>query len=170
MWFSEEGVEYYHAIARKCREALALLLHLPNAKGISLMPNASLGLNIAFKLLSLKHGATILTSDQEHPVVSDLLCKSAAMGATVVEVSELDAEKFTRKVNTLVASTKVDLIILSHVSYKDGRILPIADVSGIARKAGIPFIVDGAQSIGHIPVNLMELDVTAYAFSGHKWL
>jgi selenocysteine lyase/cysteine desulfurase len=62
------------------------------------------------------------------------------------------------------------LLILSHVSNIDGRRLPVAVVTQIARTRGIKTLIDGAQSVGAFSVNLQEIGADFYSGSVHKWL
>lgn len=60
------------------------------------------------------------------------------------------------------------LVGFSHMSNMLGTINPVADLTRMAHDAGAVVVVDGAQGVPHLPVNLRELDVDFYAFSGHK--
>ena len=59
--------------------------------------------------------------------------------------------------------------MVSHVSHVDGRILPISLLSTMAREREAMFFVDGAKAVGHIPVDLDQLDFDVYFFTCHKW-
>jgi L-cysteine/cystine lyase len=61
-------------------------------------------------------------------------------------------------------------IALSHVLWSTGAVLPLREVCDLARQRNLLVIVDAAQSAGHVPVNLHELGVDAYAMAGQKWL
>lgn len=65
-------------------------------------------------------------------------------------------------------SEKTVLIALSHMSNVTGAINPIAEVVAIAQKVGAKVLIDGAQGAAHLPVDVAELGVDFYAFSGHK--
>jgi selenocysteine lyase/cysteine desulfurase len=62
------------------------------------------------------------------------------------------------------------VISVSHVISSTGLRMPIAEISALARERGIVCVVDGAQAVGAIPVNVKALGCHAYAASGHKWL
>ncbi|NLF27301.1 MAG: aminotransferase class V-fold PLP-dependent enzyme, partial [Clostridiales bacterium] len=62
------------------------------------------------------------------------------------------------------------LIALSHASNVTGAIQPVAAVGGIARENGVPYLIDGAQTIGSMPVDVNALGCQLYAFPGHKAL
>ena len=65
-------------------------------------------------------------------------------------------------------SEKTKLVSVAHVSNVLGTINPIADIIRIAHDHGIPVLVDGAQSVPHMPVDVRALDADFYCFSGHK--
>jgi L-cysteine/cystine lyase len=63
----------------------------------------------------------------------------------------------------------VKLVVLSHVAYGTGAVLPVRQVAELAHERGALVLVDGAQSAGAIEVDCRALDVDFYAFSGQKW-
>ena len=62
------------------------------------------------------------------------------------------------------------LLIMSHVANIDGRRLPVAEATQIARARGVKTLIDGAQSVGGFPVNVAEIGADFYSGSVHKWL
>src|SRR5437588_132838 len=64
----------------------------------------------------------------------------------------------------------VKAVVVSHVLYTTGAVLPLKEISELAHAAGATVIVDGAQSVGAIAVDAPALGADAYAFSGQKWL
>ncbi len=63
---------------------------------------------------------------------------------------------------------KTKVVALTHVSNTLGIINPVAEIAAMAHRAGALVVVDAAQSVGHLPVNVRELDCDFLAFSGHK--
>jgi len=61
-------------------------------------------------------------------------------------------------------------VVLSHVLYTTGAVLPLQEVAELAHAAGAVVVADAAQSVGAIPVDVHRLGIDAYAFSGQKWL
>jgi selenocysteine lyase/cysteine desulfurase len=159
--FSEMGVELYLSLLKDCRDAIAKLLGVSVSDHISIVPNASFGLNLFINALQLKPGRVVITSDQEHPAVNMSLEYLRRIGVMI---------KTERKIAEQVERDQVALIVISHVSYKDGRILPVENIGRIAKRSGIPYIVDGAQAVGHISVDVESIQPSVYVFSGHKWL
>ncbi len=69
-----------------------------------------------------------------------------------------------------VLDERTRCVVLSHVSWATGAVLPVREVAAVARARGIRVVVDGAQAVGAIPVAVGELGADFYAFAGHKWL
>lgn len=168
--FSEEGVNKYLELLVECRNALRELIHAPSSDGIVILPNASFGLNIALNGLEPKTGQVIVTSDQEHPAVEIPLNLFSRRRVEIRRVSGTTPEEIAEEVERLLKQGRVALIVMSHVSYKDGRILPVEKIGNIAREHSIPYVVDGAQAVGQVEVDLSRIQPWVYVFSGHKWL
>ena len=65
-------------------------------------------------------------------------------------------------------TAKTKLVSVAHVSNVLGTINPVAEIIRIAHEHGVPVLIDGAQSVPHMPVDVQELDADFYCFSGHK--
>ncbi|MBN2636915.1 MAG: cysteine desulfurase [Prolixibacteraceae bacterium] len=111
----------------------------------------------------------IIVSEMEHHSnIVPWQLVAAKKGAKVVklpfnETGELEIEKLP---NLISAKTK--LIAIAHVSNVLGTINPIEKIISMAHEKNIPVLVDGAQAIQHISVDVKKLDVDFYAFSAHK--
>ena len=118
---------------------------------------------------NLKEGDRILLTEMEHH--SNVVPWQMAAEATGAEVDFvpitgeglLDLEAFHR---LLTGRTKV--VAFTHVSNTLGTINPVAEIAAAAREAGAVTVVDGAQAVPHMPVDVSSLGVDFYAFSGHK--
>lgn len=78
-----------------------------------------------------------------------------------------------RAIVTSVAAairTETKVISLSHVLWTTGRRMPVAEIAALSRERGILCVVDGAQTVGGMPVDVRALGCHAYASTGHKWL
>lgn len=116
-----------------------------------------------------QEGDEIVVSAMEHH--SNLLPWQQAAKATgaVLKYIPLQADgSFTLEAaaDTITARTKI--VALSHISNVLGITAPVKQIAAIAHQHGAVVMVDGAQSIAHIPVNVQELNCDFYAFSGHK--
>ncbi len=83
--------------------------------------------------------------------------------APITDTGELDREAFRRRL-----SPRTRIVALAHVSNALGTINPVRELVAEARSAGAIVLVDGAQAVPHLPVNVRDLGCDLYAFSGHK--
>ena len=83
--------------------------------------------------------------------------------APVSEEGEFSLEEFERLI-----TPRTRMIAITHISNVLGTIVPVKEVARIAHAHGIPVMVDGAQGAVHLPVDVQDLDVDFYAFTGHK--
>ncbi len=117
----------------------------------------------------LKAGDRIVITHLEHHsniVPWQLLCEQTGAELSVAPIDEdgqVDDEALIAMLDE-----HVRLLALSHVSNALGSILPLERYIAAARQLGIPVLVDGAQAIPHMPVDVQRLDCDFYAFSGHK--
>ena len=107
--------------------------------------------------LDLQPGDEVLTSTDEHPGLNGPL--AAARTQRGVEVRSVP---FAELADAVTPATK--LVACSHVNWIDGRLAP--DFSGL----DVPVLLDGAQGVGAVPVDLTALGCAFYAGSGQKWL
>jgi L-cysteine/cystine lyase len=170
--FSEDGWRMYEAVLEDCRRAALAALGAGQTGGVSLLPNSSTALNLAISALgaTLKPGDLVLTSDQEHPAVELPLGRLAARGIEVERVVAGSPLEFLELVDALVARRLPALAVFSHVSYKNGRVLPVEEAGEIFAAREVPYVVDGAQALGQVAVDVRATRACAYAFTGHKWL
>ena len=114
-------------------------------------------------------GDKILISLLEHHsniVPWQLLCEQTGAELAVApidELGQLDLEKFTKLLDETVR-----FIAIGHVSNALGTINPVKDIIARARRMSIPVLLDGAQAVPHMSVDVQDLDCDFYAFSGHK--
>lgn len=114
-------------------------------------------------------GDEIVISAMEHHsniVPWQLLCERKGMRLRVIPITdrgELDMVAYSQ-----LLGDKVKLVAVTHVSNVLGTINPVGDIIRIAHQKGIPVLVDGAQAVSHIRVDVQALDADFYAFSSHK--
>ena len=123
----------------------------------------------SFTAAFLKEGDEIIISGMEHHsniVPWQIQAQRYGFKIRIIPVNdlgELDLDAF----RTLL-SPKTKLVSITHVSNVLGTVNPISEIISLAHSHGIPVAVDGAQSVPHIKVNVLELGADFYAFSGHK--
>jgi cysteine desulfurase/selenocysteine lyase len=119
---------------------------------------------------TVKAGDEIVITGMEHHsniVPWQLLCQRTGAVLKVVpftDAGELILEEYERLLN----SGRVKLAVFVHISNALGTINPVKTMVDLARARGIPTLIDGAQAIAHLKVDIQELDCDFYAFSGHK--
>jgi cysteine desulfurase/selenocysteine lyase len=129
------------------------------------------GINMIARCLSQqwKAGDEVLISAMEHHSNLVPWQQLAAQKKCVLKIidltpdGELDMDDFQKKL-----STKTKIVAVTHVSNVLGTINPIAEIARLAHAKKALVIVDGAQAVGHMPVDMKALDIDFYAFSGHK--
>lgn len=156
-------------VALDTRERLNALVHGPGARNVILTPGATYGLNFLLKGL-LRPGDRVLTSPMEHNAVLRPLEQLKASGVKVDRFpcdprGTLDLERAAE----LIAE-KPRAVILTHASNVSGGMMPIEKLGPLCRRAGVLFLVDGAQTVGMHPVDMEEMCIDGLAFPGHKGL
>ncbi len=115
-----------------------------------------------------KRGDEVITTFKEHFAVNIPVMLLKEKFGVDISYTEIDLLGQTDIENKITSRTR--LIILSHVSYSTGEILPVEEIIRIVHKHSIPVLLDGAQAVGVIPIDVKALDVDYYAFPGQKWL
>ena len=146
------------ALADASRAGYAAVLGAA-AEHVALTGSTTDGLNTVIGGLRLGRGDEILTTDQEHPGLLAPLRR-----ARVLHGVSLRVVPFAEIAGEIGPSTR--LVACSHVSWVNGG---IADVPAL-RAGGVPFVLDAAQGLGAIPVDVEALGCDFYAASGQKWL
>ena len=114
-------------------------------------------------------GDKIVITHLEHHsniVPWQLVCEET--GAELVVIAIDDAGDIDLDGLYAALDESVRILSIAHVSNALGTVLPIKDIVAKARAAGVPVLVDGAQAVPHMPVDVQDLDCDFYAFSGHK--
>jgi len=152
------GTEYFERVLdlrQTLRERIAALVGVESSR-VALTGSTTDGCNIVLAGLGLGGDDEIVTTTDEH---SGLLLPLHASGASVV-VARPDPDEILAAV-----TPRTRLLALSHVLWTSGRVLPVHELRA---RTGLPILVDGAQSVGAIPVDARGLDF--YTVSGQKWL
>jgi L-cysteine/cystine lyase len=126
---------------------------------VALTGSTTDGVNTVIGGLDLRPGDEIVTSDQEHPGLLAPLARARRRHGISIRVVP-----FAEIAGAVTSSTR--LIACSHVSWVGGE---VADVPALGA-TGVPVLLDAAQALGAIPVDVHALGVDFYAGSGQKWL
>jgi L-cysteine/cystine lyase len=117
------------------------------------------GINTVLSGLDLRAGDEILTTDEEHPGLLAPLGRAQQLRGVKVKVVP-----FVELAGEVTSSTR--LVACSHVSWVSGRVIDHAAL----RATGVPVLLDAAQGVGAVPVDVEALGCAFYAGSGQKWL
>ena len=144
------------------------------AEEIALTRNASEGLQICQLGLDFRPGDELLTTNQDYPrMVTTWKQRERRERLKLkqfsIPVPAEDPEKIVSLFEQNITS-KTKVILMCHVINLTGQILPVKKVVQMARKKGIPVIVDGAHALAHFDFKINDLDCDYYASSLHKWL
>ncbi len=141
---------------------------------VALTRNASESLQICQLGMDLQRGDEILTTTQDYPrMITTFQQRGRREGIVLrqfsIPIPAEDPAEIVRLFEENI-STKTRLILMSHMINLTGQILPVKGVVQMARRHGIPVIVDGAHSFAHFDFTLDDLDCDYYGTSLHKWL
>ncbi|HEX6290267.1 MAG TPA: aminotransferase class V-fold PLP-dependent enzyme [Herpetosiphonaceae bacterium] len=140
---------------------------------IAITHHTSEGMNIGCWGLNWQPGDELLLTNLEHE--GGLLPAYAAAQRFGVDVRVADLGLGDDPAAVLAAldaaiTPRTRLLSISHVSWSSGACLPLSEIVALAHRRGVLVLVDGAQSVGAIPLDLHALKVDFYAIPGQKWL
>ncbi len=165
---SEEATVAYEA----ARDKVAGFVHAPDRRGVVFTRNATEAINLvalSWGQAQINPGDRIVVTMMEHHsnlVPWQQLAKETGAELAFVSVTNdgrLDLESLDR-----VLEPSAKLVAFTHISNVLGTVNPVEDIVTRARAAGAYVLIDGAQSVPHLPVNVETLDCDFFAFSGHK--
>lgn len=157
--------------AAELRHALALLVGGERDQ-LSLTHHTTDGVNAVVWGLEWAAGDEVVTTNAEHEgVLVPLYQLRRRKGVAIrhVDVASGDPDAIVASLADALSS-RTRLVVVSHVSYVTGVVLPLAEMTRLAHAAGALVAADGAQAVGAIPVDVRAAGVDAYAFPGQKWL
>ena len=156
----------------EARETVAKFIGVEDTNELVFVRNTTEGINLvaySWGMANIKSGDVIVTTEMEHHsnlVPWQELAKRVRARVEYVAVNqegELDLDSLEKKLEL-----KPKLLALVHVSNFLGTINPVKKIATLAKKNGTKVLIDGAQAVPQMPVNVSELGCDFYAFSGHK--
>lgn len=153
----------------EAREAVCSLINVPDSSRLVFTHSATESLNIVVNGL-LRPGDHVVTSSMEHNSLARPLHCAAMRG---VEVTRVPADSHGYVSPLAVAAVirpDTRLVAITHCSNVTGTIQPVAEIGEITRSRGVLFLVDAAQSIGSLQLDVMEMGIDLLAAPGHKGL
>jgi selenocysteine lyase/cysteine desulfurase len=171
---SREGAR----LIRQCRERLCRLINGEDPSHVVFALNTSDALNLAIKGVARRWKQThpgrpmrIITTAMDH---NSVLRPYRALEEDGAEVVHIDAAPDTGVVAPSAVCHAITehtaLVAVNMASNVGGTIQPAAKIGQVCRKFDVPYLVDAAQSLGHVPVDVQELRADLLAFPGHKGL
>ena len=153
------------------RSYIAGFIHAADSSEIIFTRGTTEAINLVASSLEsfISEGDEILITSMEHHsnlVPWQQLCFRKGAGLVVVETrenGEINLKDFQKSL-----SAKTRLVAFTHISNVLGTINPVKKMTRLAHEAGSAVLIDGAQALAHIPVNVQDIGCDFYAFSGHK--
>jgi cysteine desulfurase/selenocysteine lyase len=167
---AEEATAAYEAARKK----VATFIGAASSKEIIFVRNTTEAINLvayAWGRKYLKAGdEVVLTEMEHHSNMVPWFIMAEQIGFTIRYIPITPEGLLDTTVLPKLLSTRTRLVSLTHMSNVLGTINPVHEVAAAAHRAGALCLVDGAQSVPHMPVNVRDLDCDFMAFSGHKML
>ena len=165
---SQEATGLYEA----ARDKVLAFLHAASRHEVIFVRGTTEAINLvaqSYLRPILKAGDEILITHLEHHaniVPWQMVCEQTGAKLVVAPMDE-HGEIHVDAVESLM-SDRTRLFACAHVSNALGTVLPVRRLIAAAKSRGITTLIDGAQAVPHMPVDVQELDCDFYAFSGHK--
>jgi len=162
-----------HVATDEARKQVAALINC-NADELLITRSATDAMNSVALGLNLNRGDRVLTTDVEHEGGS--ICWSYLKQHRGIEIDfvsiapgDFDTKSIISRFEKAITE-KTKVISVSHVITSTGLRMPISEIAALARIRGILCVIDGAQAVGGIDVDVKKLGCDAYVTTGHKWL
>ncbi|MEL7119033.1 MAG: aminotransferase class V-fold PLP-dependent enzyme [Bacteroidota bacterium] len=145
-----------------------------SAETIALIHNTTEGMNLIASSMDLKPGEEILLSNHEH--TSARIPWQYWQEEKGVKLKTVDLPSLPKNKKEIVdlfeeaVTPKTKVISIVHITNTNGMMLPVKEISQMAKKYGIKVAVDGAQSMGMLDLDLDDMGCDYYTSSAHKWL
>ena len=168
-----------HALAARAtdayegaRQTVARFLGAASPEEIIFVRGATEGINLVAKSWGAKHiaaGDEIIVSQLEHHAnIVPWQQLAAEKGARLRVIPVDDSGQILLDEYRQLLNPRTRLVAVTQVSNALGTITPVQEIVALAKAAGATTLVDGAQSVSHLPVNLQSLGADFFVFSGHK--
>ena len=167
-----EVLEAGREIQYEAREAAAKVFNA-TVDEVLVTRNTTEGLNIVLSGLDWNHGDEIVICDMEHGSViapTQLIGQRYGLPIKVVHLEMSDSsEVILTKIEDALTS-KTRMVFISHILYATGRRMPAEELRKVTKDRGILLMLDGAQTGGHIELDMYRSGFDFYSIPGQKWL
>lgn len=154
------------------RDTIRKYLNAGSSEEIIFVRGATEGINLvanSYGKRFLKPGDEILVSELEHHAnIVPWQIVARERGAVLRSIPVLDSGDINLAEYERLLNPRTRIVGLAHANNSLGTVLPIAEMTALAKRYGAHVLVDGAQSVAHLPVDLQALGVDFFVFSGHK--
>lgn len=167
-FLSDKATQSYEAARVKTQR----WINAASQKEIIFVRGTTEGVNLVASSYGKKHfqqGDEIIISALEHHsniVPWQMICEEKGLTLRIIPMND-KGELFIDKYETMI-NPKTKFVSLVHISNAIGTVNPVKEMIAIAHRSGIPVLVDGAQALPHMRVDVQDLDCDFYTFSGHK--
>jgi len=164
-------IEELRGLTASARAALGAHVGAPACE-IACTGSTAEGMNVVLSGLGLGAGDRVVTTSLEHRAALLPLYRLRLRDGVELAFADVGDGAADQALSAVEAAlrTPARLLVLSHVTWSTGAVLPVAEIAALAHAAGTPVLVDGAQAVGAMPVDAAALGADFYAFSGQKWL
>ncbi len=163
------GIEAGRIVAN-AREDVARLFGIHDSANLIFTLNCTEALNLAI-MGTLGPGDHVIATHLEHnSVMRPLRYLEKTIGVSLTLLRGAEHGIIGPEEINAAVTNRTRMLIVNHASNVNGAIQPLVECGQMAKKHGLVFLVDAAQSAGHIPLDVSGLDVDLLAFSGHKGL
>ena len=165
---SQEATDAFEKSRRLVKE----FINAPSEKECLFVRGTTEGINLvasSYGRKFLKEGDEVLISTMEHHsniVPWQMVCEEKGAYLKVIPINE-NGEIIMSEFDKLLTD-KTKIVSINHISNALGTINPVREIIAKAHAKNVPVLIDGAQAIPHLKVDVQELDVDFYTFSGHK--
>jgi cysteine desulfurase / selenocysteine lyase len=167
-YLSERATESYET----SRAKISRFINAASPNEIIFVRGSTEAINLAAQTYGKTHvgpGDEVLISAMEHHsniVPWQILCNEKGAHLRVVPIN--DAGEFVFEKYEEILGPRTRLVAITGVSNALGTVNPVSEIIRLAHNRGVPVLIDGAQMIQHLPVDVRALDCDFFAFSGHK--
>ena len=159
-------------IQAQAREAAARIFNA-SVEEVLVTRNTTEGLNIVLSGLDWNQGDEIIICDMEHGSViapAQLIGQRYGVGVKVVDLEMLDSRAEIVSKIEAAFTPKTRMVFISHILYATGRRMPAEELRMLTKDKGILLMLDGAQTGGHIELDMASSGFDFYSIPGQKWI
>ncbi|MGQ9618240.1 MAG: aminotransferase class V-fold PLP-dependent enzyme, partial [Candidatus Aminicenantia bacterium] len=145
-----------------------------SAEEIAITRNTTESLQNILLGFPMNSGEEILTTTQDYPSMQNALNQRALREGVVINrvkiPTPVNDPMEVADIISKAITPKTKLILISHIVFLTGQIMPVKEICKVAHEKGVEVVVDGAHAFAHLDFQVSEIDCDYYATSLHKWL